>query len=136
LKDVAGGRPPLIAEEGVVTRKPAARSRGGPPLVEEEGVVASVVALAISAADLLGLFGGREEDPLILELPGGMWAAYPPGFPLCFIYNGEDQEEEQKIQNFRSRLSASGREMKYFRNHRQTMVTDMLDSLGVVPKHQ
>jgi hypothetical protein len=72
-----------LAASRTLPRKAAARRRGRLPLVAEEAVVGSWAVVAASAANL-GLFGGRGEDPLILEnYQDGIGR---PSFPICFIY--------------------------------------------------
>jgi hypothetical protein len=55
-----------LAASRTLPRKAAARRRGRPPLVVEEAIVISQAVVVAYAADL-GVFGGRGEDPLILE---------------------------------------------------------------------
>jgi hypothetical protein len=50
--------------------------------------------------------------------------------------NGDDQEEERRIQNFKSRPFASKQKMNNFGSWTQTSVTQMKERLGVEPKRQ
>jgi hypothetical protein len=72
----------LVASR-TLPRKASAHRRGRPPLIEEEAITDSWAVVAAPTTDL-GLFGGRGEDPLILEIyQEGIGR---PSFPLCFIY--------------------------------------------------